>query len=130
MSAPRRQTPMPPQLWAANRPLAVRVFVAILAGWGAAQVTLWAFGLKDVWHFLALDRESIRAGEYWRLVTSQLFHADAVHFAATILVVFFAGREVEPIVGRRPFVWLCISAGVLGGLVNCVAFPTVMVSGF
>jgi membrane associated rhomboid family serine protease len=121
---------MPPQLWATNRPLAVRVLVAILCGWGAAQAALWAFGLSDVWQFIALDATAARSGEYWRIITSQLFHANFLHFALTVLVTLIAGREVEPIIGRRPFIAMCVSAGLLGSLANCVAFPSVATSGF
>ncbi len=121
---------MPPQLWATNRPLAVRVLVSILCGWGAAQAALWGFGLHDVWNFMALDAASARDGEYWRLITSQLFHANFLHFAVTVFAVLIAGREIEPIIGRRPFVALFLSTGLLAGVVNCVAFPTVATSGF
>ncbi len=121
---------MPPQLWATNRPVVVRVLVAILCGWGAAQAALWKFGLHDVWNFMSLDPAAFRDGEYWRLITSQLFHANVLHFAVTIFVVLVAGREIEPIIGRRPFVALCISAGLLAGLMNSLAFPTVATSGY
>ena len=130
MSAPRRQTPMPPQLWATNRPLVVRVLVAILCGWGAAQLALWNFRLHDVWHFMSLDPAAFREGEYWRLITSQLFHANILHFAVTIFVVLIAGREIEPIIGRWPFVALCLSSGLLAGLINCAAFPKVATAGY
>lgn len=121
---------MPPQLWATNRPIAARFLVWALCGWGVAQAALWAFGLHDVWPLMALDAHSARAGEYWRIFTNQVFHANFLHFAATVLVVLIAGREVEPIIGRRPFIALCLSAGILGGLANCVAFPDVSTSGF
>ena len=104
--------------------------MAILCSWGVAQLTLSLFGLSDVWHFVALDAAATRSGEYWRIVTSQLFHANLLHFTVTVLVALIAGREIEPIIGRRAFIALCLCAGVLGGLANCLAFPSVATSGF
>jgi rhomboid family protein len=121
---------MLPQMWTTGRPVAVRVIIAILGGWGAAQATLWAFGLPSVWQILALDTAAIGAGEYWRLFTSQLLHANVVHLLANLTVLFFAGREVEPIIGRKPFVGLCLTAGLLGNLANCFLFPEVAACGF
>ena len=130
MGLPRRQTPMLPQMWTTGRPVAVRVIIAILGGWGAAQATLWAFGLPNAWQILALDTAAISAGEYWRLLTSQLLHVNVVHLLANLAVFFFAGREVEPIIGRKPFVGLCLTAGLLGNLANCFLFPEVAACGF
>jgi membrane associated rhomboid family serine protease len=104
--------------------------VAILGGWGAAQASLWAFGLSDVWHFLALDASAVRGGEYWRIITHQVFHANLPHFLLTVGAVFFAGREVEPIIGRKSFVGLCVAAGILGAIADMLLFPRVVVSGF
>ena len=120
---------MLPQMWTTGRPVAVRVIIAILGGWAAAQATLWAFGRSDMWLILTLDSAAISGGEYWRLFTSQLLHANAVHLLANLLVLYFAGREVEPIIGRKPFVGLCLAAGLLGSIANCLLFPEVAACG-
>ena len=130
MRLPRRQTPVPSQPWAAARSSAVRVIAAVLGGWGASQLTLWAFGLSHVAEAFSVNASSLEQGEYWRLFSSQLFHANFGHFAITLLVLFLAGRDVEPILGRKPFVALCLASGVLGNLASCAATPTTLVCGF
>jgi membrane associated rhomboid family serine protease len=130
MSIPRRQTPMPPQMWATGRPTASRILFCILCSWGAAQLSLWCFGLTEMSRAFAADGAAVGAGEFWRLVTSQLFHVNATHFVLTVGAFYFAGREVEPIMGRRAFLGMCFSAGVLGALASCLAHPTVPVWGF
>jgi len=104
--------------------------LAVLAGWGAAQATLWAFGLSEVTQALALDAHAVAAGEYWRVISSQLFHVNFLHFAANLLVLFLAGRDLEPIFGRRPFIALCLVTGLLGSLANCAAAPHTAALGF
>lgn len=130
MSAPRRQTPMPPQMWESSRPVVARVMIAVLGGWGAAQLFLWMFNLSEVWESLSLDAPSLLAGEYWRLFTSQLVHAHVWQFFASVGILFVWGRELEPIIGRKPFAGLCLTAGLLGGVANCVVAPEVKSSGF
>jgi membrane associated rhomboid family serine protease len=110
--------------------MAMRVMLAVLAGWGAAQATLWAFGLSEVTQALALDAQAVTAGEYWRLISSQLFHVSFLHFAVNAFILFLAGRDVEPIFGRRPFIALCLVTGLLGSLVNCAAAPHTAALGF
>ncbi len=102
----------------------------MLGGWAAAQLVLWTFEIPDVRLGLQLDAAGVHAGEYWRFFTHQLFHVNALHFLANVLVFYFAGREVEPIIGRGPFVALCITAGLLGGAVNWFALHGGAVLGF
>lgn len=130
MRLPRRQTPVPAQPWVAAPPTAVRVIVAALAGWGAAQATLWAFGLSSMNEVLALDPRAVESGEYWRFISSQVFHVNFLHFAVNLAVFYLAGRDVEPIFGRRPFIALCLVSGLLGGIANCAAAPHVATLGF
>lgn len=41
----------------------------------------------------------IRAGAWWRLVTSTLLHVDAGHLALNVLALIVLGRWLEPLVG-------------------------------
>jgi membrane associated rhomboid family serine protease len=79
---------------------------------------------------LALDPRAMASGEYWRLISSQVFHANFLHFALNLAVFYLAGRDVEPIFGRRPFVALCVTAGIVGGLANCFIAPHTSTFGF
>lgn len=102
----------------------------MLAGWAAAQLTLWAFGVFEIREALQLDAFGMGQGEYWRLLTHQLFHANALHLVANLALFYYAGRDVEPIIGRRSFAALCITAGLLGGVANWIASDDSAVLGY
>ena len=129
MSVPRRQTPVPPQEWPNPRPVGTRILISVLGGWAAAQCALWAFGLGEVSRELGVDPAGIMRGEAWRLVTGPLVHAGAAHFLLTLLPLFFFGRDLEPIFGRRIFLLLCAASAMLANLINCIALPTTLVFG-
>jgi membrane associated rhomboid family serine protease len=79
---------------------------------------------------VSLDGNAVLAGEYWRLFTYQFLHVGAWHFALNLLVLWFAGREIEPIVGRHHFLTLCLVANLAGGLVNLAVPSHAVVVGF
>ncbi len=129
MRLPRRQTSATPGVWAPARPTGVLLFITMLGSWGAAQAVFWAFGVGSLSDGLLLDGLGIHAGEYWRLFTFQLLHVNFAHFAANVLVLFLAGREIEPIIGRRHFLGLCLIANFFGGIACWLRMPAVAVFG-
>ena len=129
MRLPRRQTPATTGAWTPVRPTGVLLFITMIGSWGAAQAVFWAFGVGALRDALVLDGIGMRAGEYWRLLTYPLLHANLAHLAANILVIFLAGREIEPIIGRRHFLGLCLIANFLGGLACWLAMPGLAVFG-
>lgn len=129
MKLPRKQTSAIPLAWTPARPSGVLLFVTMLGSWGAAQAVFWAFGVGSLRDGLVLDGIGMHAGEYWRLLTFQLLHANFAHLAANILVLYFAGCEVEPIIGRRQFLGLCLAANFFGGIACWLALPELAVFG-
>ncbi len=105
------------------------LFTTMMGSWGAAQMVFWAFGVGALRDTLVLDGLGMRAGEYWRLLTFQLLHTNLVHLAANILVLIFVGREIEPIIGRRHFLGLCLAANFFGGIACWLALPDLTVFG-
>lgn len=97
--------------------------------WGTTQATLWWAGVDEPLKLLRLEASQFFAGEYWRLFSYQFLHAGPGHFFVNLLVLWFAGREIEPIVGRVQFIWLCLLANAIGG-VACIATGGVAVVGF
>lgn len=74
------------------------------------QWTLWTnfnFGLSD---------SGLQAGYYWQLVTHQFLHGGEVHLIVNMLALWFAGRELERVLGRRRFLCLYFGGGIVGGL--------------
>jgi rhomboid protease GluP len=96
------------------------------AGFGLSAPTLTAVG--------ALDRTlAFGQGEWWRIATAPLLHANLAHIVGNGLVLLFIGATLERLVGRA---WLAalfvVSAlgGALGGLLlNPVDLPSVGASG-
>lgn len=129
MSLRRRLTSATPSVWVPARPSGVMLFTTMLGSWGAAQAVFWAFGVGALSDSLVLDGLGMRAGEYWRLLTFQLLHANFAHLVANIIVLCFVGREIEPIIGRRHFLGLCLVANFFGGIACWLALPKLMVFG-
>jgi membrane associated rhomboid family serine protease len=95
----------------------------MLGGWAVAQTIFWAFDITALRDGLVLDGVGVRAAQYWRFATYQLLHANALHFFGTVLVLYFAGREVEPIVGRRHLLGMCLTSTLLGGALSYALAP-------
>ncbi len=121
MSFPRRQTTPFPRAWSHPRPTGTLLLVCLLTGWGAAQALLWGVDVSAMHEGLSLKLASFRGGEYWRLFTYQLLHANVLHFLLTMGVLLYAGREVEPIIGRRHLLGICLVANLAGGAASLVA---------
>ncbi|MFN2616350.1 MAG: rhomboid family intramembrane serine protease [Thermoleophilaceae bacterium] len=60
-------------------------------------------GTSDILEHGALSRDSIAAGEYWRLLTSGFLHAGLFHLAFNMLALWILGGMLEPAIGRLRF---------------------------
>jgi membrane associated rhomboid family serine protease len=69
----------------------------------------WTFGLSPM---------ALRAGHVWTLLTYGFLHSTdyLLQVVAYLLIIYFAGREVLPILGGRRFLGLYAAALVGGGL--------------
>ncbi|MEQ1852301.1 MAG: rhomboid family intramembrane serine protease [Chthoniobacteraceae bacterium] len=130
MSLPRRQIPAFPRVWAPGRSSGVLVLFWTMIFWGSAQTVLWFAKVSDPLDWVSLDPAAIGDGEFWRLFTYQFLHAGVGHFMVNLLVLWFAGREIEPIVGRHHFLALCLVANLVGGLLNLLVPAQAIVVGF
>ena len=120
MRPSRRQT-QPFARPLAGRPTVASVLVAIGVGAFVSQEVITYMlsaqeGRQLLWQWLALDGEAVRAGHYWKVLTYPFLHANPLHLLANMLLLFFAGREVEPIVGGRSFLAITGLGAVVGGL--------------
>ncbi|MEI9897413.1 MAG: rhomboid family intramembrane serine protease [Chthoniobacter sp.] len=68
--------------------------------------------------WLALDSAAIQNGHWWKFLSFGLLHADPLHMFANLLLLFLAGRELEPIIGARHFSIIYIVGNILGGLAH------------
>src|ERR1035437_2084161 len=69
-------------------------------------------------HYLALSLTGLEHGFIWQLLTFQFMHAGWMHLIFHYLAIYFFGRPVETALGRRHFLTLYLSAGIIGGLVQ------------
>lgn len=132
MRIPRRDTSAFPRVWTPGRPSAVVLLLSILLGWAGVQAALWLVelfgGASDGYGGVALleafriDTDLSAKGYYWKWFSYAVVHSDWVHFFVNALVIYAAGREVEPIIGRRHFLAMSMVAWVGGGLVSWAVF--------
>jgi membrane associated rhomboid family serine protease len=72
---------------------------------------------------LGLTARGLEQGMLWQLVTYQFLHANELHIFVNMLGLWFAGRELEPIVGTPRFVALYLVGGIVGGLAQVAFTP-------
>ncbi|RME73520.1 MAG: rhomboid family intramembrane serine protease [Verrucomicrobia bacterium] len=94
-------------------------------GWILA-ITIGAFvvqNIMEVWfnkgpfvtRYFALSLPGMQSGYVWTLLTYSLLHGSPLHILVNLLGLYFIGREIQPILGPRRFVWFYLGAILLGG---------------
>src|SRR5580658_3478158 len=135
MRPSRRQSPPFVRRWASGYPSVTILLVALCVGAFAAQsIVEWMPDLESkgiLGKWLALDSKGISQGHYWEFVTFGFLHAGhwPVHIIANMLLLYLAGREVEPIVGRIHFFAIFAAGNVIGGVADWIAMPLTTVVG-
>jgi membrane associated rhomboid family serine protease len=72
---------------------------------------------------LALSRGGLRSLHVWQLFSYMFLHANLLHLLVNMLTLFFAGREVELIIGPRHLLGIYFLGGLLGGLTQMLFTP-------
>jgi membrane associated rhomboid family serine protease len=70
--------------------------------------------------------------QYYRLLTAGFLHWDLLHIGSNMLVLYFVGRMLEPVIGRTRFIaiyFVGLFGGSLGALLFSPTAPTVGASG-
>ncbi len=143
MRPSRRQMPQFTRRWAEGRVSATAVLVAAQAVAYTLQFCLEKYGVDrsyakewDPWscaawlrEFLGLSGDGISAGNYWQFASFALLHSNPLHAFANALILFLAGRELEPIVGKQRFAGIFVLGTLLGGLVHWLVLPGVTLLG-
>ena len=71
--------------------------------------------------YLPLSLDGLKHGYLWQLLTFQFMHGGLFHLLFNCIAIFVFGRDVEEALGRKPFLTLYFSSGVIGGLVQILA---------
>lgn len=109
--------------WWCHTPSAAHALIGIHVGVFVAQAVAAAGAaggatLLETWG--ALSGETLRAGQLWRLGAHLFLHDGVLTLLASALLLLFAGRNLEAILGRRHFLALYFLAGITTGLVRAV----------
>lgn len=67
-----------------------------------------------VTNFLALSQNSLLEMKIWGLLSYAFAHESPLHIICNLLIIFMAGRVLEPELGSAKFVWSCVFTA-LGG---------------
>ncbi len=84
------------------------------------------FGESRFDKLFALSLGGLKAGRYYQLITFQFLHGGLLHLAGNMFGLYFFGRAMEEMLGRRRMLQLYLLSGTIGGLCHvalCLAFP-------
>ncbi len=90
---------------------------ALTAGFLIQTVFERALGSQHFESFTALSTGSLQRFWLWTLVSYPILHSNVLHWLASLVTLFFLGRELLPLLGERRFAWFCAFSAVCGGLV-------------
>jgi membrane associated rhomboid family serine protease len=68
--------------------------------------------------YVVLSLDGLRHGFVWQLLSFQFLHAGWLHLLFNLLAIYFFGRSVEFVLGRRRWLTLYFLSGIIGGLVQ------------
>jgi len=71
-------------------------------------------------YWLALTRVGVQSGYLWQLLTFQFLHGSLWHLLGNLLGLWFFGRYVEQVLGKKRFLVAYFLAGAAGGLLQGV----------
>jgi len=94
----------------------------IIFTWALIAICIIIFLLfprgSEVWRLLALNPDEVRAGEYWRLITSAFLHADIIHLMVNMYALSILGKQVETFLGRSKFLLIYLISALTGSLMS------------
>jgi membrane associated rhomboid family serine protease len=77
------------------------------------------FFIED--HYFALSVEGLKNGFAWQLLTYQFMHAGFMHILLNCWAIFVFGRAIEETLGKKHFLILFLSSGIVGGIFQTLA---------
>jgi len=72
-------------------------------------------------YYFALSPSGLKHGFIWQLLTYQFMHASPLHLFFNCWAVYVFGHDVEMGLGRKSFLTLYFSSGILGGLAQTLS---------
>ncbi|MEA2608213.1 MAG: rhomboid protease GluP [Chloroflexota bacterium] len=97
------------------------VTIAVIALTSVVSLTaLFATDGQPIFQALWLDKLGVAAGEYWRLWTVTLLHADLLHLFFNMYALFLAGPIVERWYGRIRFLLFYLACAAVASTASFV----------
>jgi membrane associated rhomboid family serine protease len=111
----RRWPVVPPPAWV--------ILIAVNVGIFTAQklVDVSSDGWLENW--FGLSGFGVIKGFYWQFITYTFLHGGPMHLFANMIMLYFAGREVETLLGPRHFLSIYFGGGLLGGIAQWAFSP-------
>ena len=109
--------------------IAINVLVFLVE---IAESTRFSVASSEVFQRGALYGPLVADGEWWRLVTCGFLHANFIHIAFNMLMLWWFGRPLEEYLGRARFLGVYLVSllcGSAGALLFSPTTPTVGASG-
>jgi membrane associated rhomboid family serine protease len=109
--------------WSGGRLPLVTVLIAINSAAFILQILLDNFlfprspFIRETFtsEIFGLSREGIANGYYWQFLTYMFLHGNLLHILANMLGLYFAGRQIEAILGRSHLLGIYFLGGLIGG---------------
>lgn len=89
--------------------IVINVAVHLLRGFSPALDQL-------LYNWCTMTSRAVLHGQLWRLITAQYMHATGNHILFNMIGLYFFGRQMEIVWGRRKFLVLYTIAGLAGNL--------------
>lgn len=118
MRSPRLQ-PFTPR-WTAGRQSVVMFLILANVAAFLAQTAAETFAPGVIEQWFALSAHGIATGYIWQFYSYMFLHDGVVHLLVNMLTLYFAGREVEAIAGRRHILGIYFGGGLVGGIAQVV----------
>jgi membrane associated rhomboid family serine protease len=103
-----------------QRSATVVLVIAIIVAFVVQQV-LQKTSSFQIDKYLALSLSGLKQGYVWQLLSFQFLHAGWLHLAGNCITIFLLGRPVEEALGRKSFLTLYFTSGIIGGLCQTLA---------
>ncbi len=78
-------------------------------------IITWTFGLVGDF---AVHRDSILAGQYYRLLTGMFLHANLVHLIFNMYALYIIGMQLESFLGRYKYLMVYLLSGLAGSVLS------------
>jgi membrane associated rhomboid family serine protease len=109
--------------WTEQRRVALLALVGANVIAFAIQLVLEATQPGFVRDFLALSDRGLRDAYSWQFLSAMLLHGGPAHFLGNLLILYFLGRDIEPILGQRHFLYLFSCGAITGELGHLFLMP-------